>query len=125
MVLIIQNILNFERNGFKIYHGIYSNSAASIGTTSRILEIEGEIKRDGRYYTSGNGLGLKIFKAYGYKTIGIFKSSYFFGSSPINWDIYHPKENVTKMGGKTLTKAILKENLDLTYLMIILIIQII
>ena len=99
--------INFlERNDFKIYHGIYSNSALSIGTTSRILEIEGEISRDGRYYTSGNAFGLEIFRANGYKTSSIFKSSYFFGSSSINWDEYYPKENITKLGGKTLTKAI-------------------
>lgn len=99
--------INFlERNGFKIYHGIYSNSATSIGTTSRILEIEGNLKQDGRHYISGDGLGLNIFKANGYETIGIFKSSYFFGFSPIKWDIYYPKENVTKIGGKTLTNSI-------------------
>ena len=49
-------------NGFEIYSGIYSNSALSIGTTSRILEIESQISRDGRYYTSGNAFGLEILK---------------------------------------------------------------
>lgn len=99
--------INFlKRNGFKTYQGVYSNSSSSIGTMSRILEMEGNLKRDGRYYISGNGLSSKIFKANGYKTIGIFKSSYFFGSSPIKWDIYYPEENVTKIGGKTLTYSI-------------------
>lgn len=95
-----------ENNGFKIYHGIYSNSAASIGSASRILEINDEIPKDGRHYTSGNAFSIKILKANGYKTSSVFKSSYFFGSSKINWDEYHPKEDITKLGGKTLTKAI-------------------
>lgn len=99
--------MNFlEKNGFKIYHGIYSNSAVSLGSTSRILDIKSKIPQDGRHYTSGNAFGLEIFKANGYKTTAIFKSSYFFGSSKINWDEYYPKENITKLGGKILTKAI-------------------
>tara|TARA_B100000989_G_scaffold299063_1_gene292776 strand:- start:21832 stop:23490 length:1659 start_codon:yes stop_codon:yes gene_type:complete len=99
--------INFLKgNGFEIYNGIYSNSALSIGTTSRILEIESQISRDGRYYTSGNAFGLEIFKANNYKIASIFKSPYFFGSSKINWDDYHPKEDITKLGGKALTKAI-------------------
>ncbi len=101
-----EHIKFLENNGFKIYHGTYSNSALSIGAISRILEMQGEINRDGRHYTSGNALGLDIFKANGYKTSAIFTSPYFFSSSPIKWDNYHPKEDVTKIGGKTLTKAI-------------------
>lgn len=95
-----------QKNGFKVYHGIYSNSAVSIGTTSRILEIEGRISKDGRYYTSGNAFGLNIFKANGYDTIAVFKSPYFFNSSKIKWDKYYPKEDITKLGGKNLTQAI-------------------
>ncbi len=99
--------INFlKKNGFEIYHGIYSNSALSVGTTSRILEIDGKISRDGRNHTSGNAFGLEIFKANGYKTSSIFKNSYFFRSTSIGWDEYYPKEDVTKLGGKTLTKAI-------------------
>lgn len=99
--------MNFlEKKGFNIYHGIYSNSAISLGTTSRILEIDGKISQDARYYTSGNAFAPNIFKANGYNTTAIFKSSYFFGSSKIGWDEYFPKENITKLGGKTLTKAI-------------------
>lgn len=99
--------INFlKKHGFEIYHGIYSNSALSVGTTSRILEIDGKISRNGRYHTSGNAFGLEILKANGYKTSSIFKSPYFFGSSSIAWDEYYPKEDVTKLGGKTLTKAI-------------------
>ena len=99
--------INFlEKNGFKVYDGIYSNSGISLGSTSRILEIDGVIKRDGRYHTSGNAFGLDIFKANGYKTIGVFNSPFYFGSSQINWDEYHPKESAVKLGGKTLTKAI-------------------
>jgi hypothetical protein len=99
--------INFlKKNGFKVYHGVYSNSAISIGSTSRILDISDKISRDGRHYTSGNAFGLEIFKANGYKTMALFKSSYFFGSSKINWDKYYPQENITKLGGKTLTKAI-------------------
>ena len=95
-----------ENNGFKVYHGIYSNSAASIGSASRILEIDGKIAKDGRHYTSGNAFSLEILKANGYKTSSVFKSSYFFGSSKINWDEYHPKADITKLGGKILAKAI-------------------
>lgn len=99
--------MNFlKKNGFEIYHGIYSNSAISIGTTSRILEIDGNISGDGRHYTSGNAFGLDILKANGYKTVSIFKNSYFFSSPSIGWDEYYPKEDITKLGGKTLTKAI-------------------
>ena len=99
--------MNFlKKNGFQIYDGIYSNSALSVGTTSRILEIDGNISRDGRYYTSGNAFGLEIFRANGYKTSSIFKNSYFFHSSLIGWDDYYPKEDVTKLGAKALTKAI-------------------
>ena len=78
----------------------------SIGTTSRILEIDSNISGDGRYYTSGNAFGLDILKANGYKTSSIFKNSYFFRSPSIGWDEYYPKEDITKLGGKTLAKAI-------------------
>jgi len=99
--------INFlEKEGFTIYQGIYSNSALSIGTTARILEINGNISRDGRHYTSGNAFALDVFRENGYKTIAVFKSPYFFGSSSINWDEYYPKQDVTKLGGKNLTKAI-------------------
>lgn len=101
-----EQIKFLEKNNFKIYHGIYSNSALSLGTTSRILEIDNKIDKSGRYYTSGNAFGLDIFKANGYRTSAIFKSSYFFGEWPIGWDEYTPKENVTQLGGKILTKAI-------------------
>lgn len=101
-----EQIKFLEKNNFKIYHGIYSNSALSLGTTSRILEIDNKIDKSGRYYTSGNAFGLDIFKANGYRTSAIFKSSYFFGEWPISWDEYIPKENVTQLGGKILTKAI-------------------
>lgn len=95
-----------KNNGFKVYKGIYSNGGLSIASTSRILEIKGELSQHGRHYLSGNAFGLDIFKANGYKTIGLFKSPHFFGSSPIKWDEYYPEGDVTKMGGKTLTKAI-------------------
>ncbi len=99
--------INFlKKNGFKVYNGIYSNSGISLGTTSRLLEISGKIKRDGRYHTSGNAFGLDIFKANGYKTIGVFNSPFYFGSSQISWDEYYPKESVVQLGGKTLTRAI-------------------
>jgi len=95
-----------KKNGFNVYKGIYSNGGLSISSTSRILEIKGELSQHGRHYLSGNSFGLDIFKANGYKTIGLFKSPHFFGSSPIKWDEYYPEGDVTKMGGKTLTKAI-------------------
>ena len=95
-----------EKNGFKIYHGIYSNGGLSIESTSRILEISGELSKPGRHYTSGNAFGLNILKANNYKTIGLFKSHYFFGSAPINWDEYYPEGNVAKYFGKNLTKII-------------------
>ena len=95
-----------KKNGFNVYKGIYSSGGLSIASTSRILEIKGELSQHGRHYLSGNSFGLNIFKANGYKTIGLFKSPHFFGSSPIKWDEYYPKGDVTKMGGKTLTKAI-------------------
>jgi hypothetical protein len=95
-----------ENNGFTVYKGIYSNASASLTTTSRILEVNGNLSELERYYTSGNAFGLDIFKANGYKTVGLFKSPYFFGSFPIKWDDYYPKESVTKMGGSTITKGI-------------------
>ena len=81
-----EQIKFLEKNNFKTYHGIYSNSSLSLGTTSRILEIDNKIDKNGRYYTSCNAFGLDIFKANGYKTSAIFKSSYFFGEFPISWD---------------------------------------
>ena len=95
-----------EKNGFKVHHGIYSNGSLSLDSTSRLLEIKGKLSKHARHYTSGNAFGLDIFKANGYSTLGLFKSSYFFGSSPINWDTYYPKGDITKIGGKTLTKTI-------------------
>ena len=95
-----------EKNGFKIYQGIYSNASKSLDTTSRVLEIEGKLSKHPRNYTSGNAFGLDIFKANDYKTIGLFKNPYFFGSYPISWDEYYPKANVKKLGGKTITKTI-------------------
>ena len=101
------NQINFlEENGFKVHHGSYSVGGLSIASTSRLLEIKGKTKQHGRYYLSGNAFGLEIFKANGYKTIGLFKSPHFFGSYPITWDEYYPEGDVTKMGGKTLTKGI-------------------
>ena len=55
---------------------------------------------------NGNAFILDALKANGYKTIGLFKSPYAFGSSPIKWDEYYPKDDVTKIGGKTILKAI-------------------
>ena len=96
-----------EENGFTVYNGIYSIGSSSIASTSRILEVDGNLSRHGRHYVSGNAFGPEIFKANGYNSIALFKSSYFLSaSSPINWDEYNPKEDVTKIGGKTLTKAI-------------------
>ena len=95
-----------EENGFKVYNGIYSSGGLSIASTSRLLEIKGELAQHGRHYLSGNAFSLDILKANGYKTIGLFKSPHFFGSSPITWDEFYPEGDVKKMGGKTLTKAI-------------------
>lgn len=101
------NQLQFlEEHGFKTYSGIYSNASKSLDTTSRILEIDGELPKHTRHYTSGNAFGLNIFKANDYETVGLFKNSYFFGSSPITWDKYYPKANVKKLGGKTITQTI-------------------
>ena len=95
-----------EKKGFQVYHGIYSNGGLSIESTSRILEIDGELSKPGRYYTSGNAFALNILKAHNYKTIGLFKSHYFFGSAPINWDEYYPEGNAAKYFGKKLTNII-------------------
>ena len=95
-----------EDNHFQIYKGIYSNASQSLASTSRILEIDGKLSNHGRYYTSGNAFGLEIFKANEYETIGLFTSPYFFGQYPISWDKYYPKEDVTKMGAKTILKGI-------------------
>ena len=95
-----------ENNGFTVYKGIYSNASFSLSSTSRILEVNGNLSELDRYYTSGSAFGLDVFKANGYKTVGLFKSPYFFGSSRIKWDDYYPKESVTKMGGSTITKSI-------------------
>lgn len=99
--------INFlKKNDFKIYNGTYSNGGGSIDSNSRVLEISGQIKKNGRYYVSGNAFGLDIFKENGYQTIGLFKSPYFFGSYPIRWDEYYPKDNVNDIGGKTILQAI-------------------
>lgn len=95
-----------ENNNYTIYHGAYSNAASSLASISRLFDINGKISNHVRYYTSGNAFGLDIFKANEYKTISVFKSPYFFGSYPITWDEYYPKANVSKIGGKTITKAI-------------------
>ena len=93
-------------NNFTIYHGAYSNGAKSLSSTSRILELKNELSKDERYYLNGNAFVLDIFKSNGYQTIGLFKSPYSFGSSPITWDKYYPKDDVSKIGGKTILKAI-------------------
>ena len=95
-----------EKNNFTVYHGSYSNGAKSLSSTSRILELKNQLSKDERHYLNGNALVLDIFKANGYKTVGLFKSPYAFGSSPISWDEYYPKDDVTKIGGKTILKAI-------------------
>ncbi len=101
-----------ENNDFKVYHGIYSNASNSLASTSRILEIDGNLSLLDRYYASGNAFALNIFKANGYKTIGLFTSPYFFGSSKISWDEYYPKESATKMGGMNITKSIFEGNFE-------------
>ena len=95
-----------KNNNYTIYNGIYSQGGASIDSTSRMLDINGEISKHGRYYLSGNAFGLNIFKENGYRTVALFTSPYFFGSHPITWDEYYPKDDVSKIGGKTITKAI-------------------
>ena len=99
--------MNFlENNNFKVYNGIYSNAASSLASISRLFDISGKISKNVRYYTSGNAFGLNIFKKNGYDTVSVYKSPYFFGAYPINWDKFYPKANVKKIGGKTITKAI-------------------
>ena len=93
-------------NGFKIYDGIYSNAAQSLSSTSRILDIKGELSKNERVYTSGNAFGLDVFKVNGYKTFGLFPNPYFFGQYPITWDQYYPKNDITKIGSKTILKGI-------------------
>ena len=101
------NQLNFLRDkGFTIYQGSYSNGAKSLSSTSRILELKNELSKDDRYYLNGNSFVLNVFKSNGYKTVGLFKSPYSFGSAPISWDEYYPKDDVSKIGGKTILKAI-------------------
>ena len=95
-----------ENNNYTIHHGIYSHGAGSIDSISRMLDINDKISKHGRYYLSGNAFGLDVFKANGYKTIGLYTSPYFFSSFPITWDKYHPKGDITKIGGRTITKAI-------------------
>jgi hypothetical protein len=107
--------INFlKKKGFTVYDGIYSNASASLDSISRILEVEGELFKSPRYYTSGNAFALDIFKANGYKTKGLFTASYYFDSSPISWDEYHPKAIITEIGGKTLTKSIFKGQFGFT-----------
>ena len=99
--------LDFLRdNNFTVYQGIYSKGSTSLASTSRILELKNNFSRDERHYINGNAFILDALKANGYKTIGLFKSPYAFGSSPIKWDEYYPKDDVTKIGGKTILKAI-------------------
>ena len=99
--------LDFLRdNNFTVYQGIYSKGSTSLASTSRILELKNNFSRDERHYMNGNAFILDALKANGYKTIGLFKSPYAFGSSPIKWDEYYPKDDVTKIGGKTILKAI-------------------
>ncbi len=96
-----------KQNGFKIYDGIYSVTASSLPSISRILELNGILSNHDRHYVSGNALVPEIFKKNGYKTIGLFPSPYFFGGkSKISWDKYHPKDDISKIGGKTLVKSI-------------------
>ena len=95
-----------ENNNYTIYHGTYSNAASSLDSISRLFDINGNISNSPRYYTSGNAFGLNVFKANGYKTKTLFNSPYFFSSYPITWDEYYPKADVSKLGGKIITKAI-------------------
>ena len=95
-----------ENNNYTIYHGAYSQGGSSTDSTSRMLDINSKISKHGRYYLSGNAFGLDIFKSNGYKTKSLFTSPYFFSSYPITWDEYYPKDDVSKIGGKTITKAI-------------------
>ena len=101
-----EHIEFLEKKGFKIYHGIYSIGSVSLDTTSRILEIEGEISKHPRYYTSGNAFALNIFKANQYKTISLFPSPYYFGGYPISWSESYPKSDVKKIGSKMITESI-------------------
>ena len=60
-----------EELGFKVYHGIYSNGAATASTITKILEIDGELypPHDGpktnfyNPYLSGNTFATEIFKS--------------------------------------------------------------
>jgi len=101
-----EQIKFLENNNFSIYHGSYSNGAKSLSSTSRILELRNKFSKDDRHYLNGNAFVLDVLKANGYKTIGLFKSPYSFGSAPITWDEYYPKDDVSKIGGKTILKAV-------------------
>ena len=102
-----------EIKGFKNYHGIYSNGAASESSTAKILDINGKLypSHDGPKswlylpYLSGNAFATEILKSNGYKTTGLYPHG-FFWVKPLGWDEHQPKEISGDIGGKILTKSI-------------------
>ena len=86
-----------EKQGFKLYPHIYSVSAVSTRTMSRVLNASTEFYGDLRRAASGDGVVQNLLKGFGYTTYGLFPTDYFFRGYGAHYDVYSP-HNVTPSG---------------------------
>jgi len=83
---------HLKKSGFKIYNSIYSISGESLLSMSKVLDVS--LPNKHRVITSGNGSVQNILKSLGYKTYGIFSSSYLLlqkKEPKASYDFYFPK----------------------------------
>jgi hypothetical protein len=82
------------KQGFKLYPHVYSVSAVSTRTMSRVLNASTEFYGNIRRAASGDGVVQNLLKGFGYETYGLFPTDYFFRGYGAHYDFYFPP-NVT------------------------------
>jgi len=83
-----------EEQGFKLYPHVYSVSAVSTRTMSRVLNASTEFYGELQRAASGDGVVQNLLKRFGYTTYGLFATDYFFRGYGAHYDVYSP-HNVT------------------------------
>jgi hypothetical protein len=78
--------------GFQLYPRTYSVGGASINTMSRVLNASTEYYGNIRRGVSGDGIVQNLLGDFGYKTYGLFPSSYFFRGADYSYDFSFPNK---------------------------------
>lgn len=79
--------------GFELYPHTYSVDGQTNATMSRVLNAATAYYGDLRKAVSGNGIVQHIMKYFGYRTLGVFYSDYFFLSMGSSYDFSIPERS--------------------------------